>query len=454
MQETYDSLLKAAREALDGQNAQKAFSVFRHVLEYPGAQELDHSSRWKEAWELFADISTPIAGEKFADIVRQAAQDERDVQALYNLGYQLIEQSLHGMAATVLLRAHLLVPGEEPMVTELVIALEGMGAHAEAARLLQAQPQLVQSSFMCRYLLAYNALMSGDLDETRRLAPGLESLLARSGADEEKAQAFAGMKERIHQLLARVDALEGVSPLDRKDLRGWHFVTTGGVLLHLSPYGFDEGMTGRYAFLQDSQSLCLEGIRRVEAVLAQAGRKPPRVFVLPDRYSTILAHATARVLGLPTEPWPEQGSDAPGLIVAYDLSQLESPLLKTFWDHRPGQVLWSHAMQWTEEAPFTADLTTFMYQQNTPPWGAQFRINPETRKVEPAPPPEGTVEALAEGVVSARLEHDELKDVPTLTKLVGAMATVTGEGAGGLFRGQGRRRRSLTDSPVKSNRFS
>lgn len=454
MQETYDSLRKAALQALEEQDPQRAYSVFRAVLEYPGAQELDHPTRWKEAWELFADISASIAGPEFASTVRRAAQNERDVQALYNLGYQLVEHSLHGMAATVLLRAHLLIPGAEPMVTELVVALEGMGAHAEAARLLQAQPQLVQNSFMCRYLLAYNALMSADVDETRRLAPGLESLLARSGADGEQAQAFAGMRERIFQLLARVDALKGVSPLDTKDLRGWHFVTTGGVLLHLSPYGFDEGMRGRYAFLQDSPALCLEGIRRVEAVLAQAGRKPPRVFLLPDHHSTILALATARVLGLPTEPWPEQGSDAPGLIVAYDLSTLESPLLKTFWDHRPGQVLWSHATQWTEEAPFTADLTTFLYQQNTPPWGAQLRINPETQKVEPAPPSKEPAEVLAEGVVSARLEDTALTDLPELTKRVSAMATVAGDAAGGLFREQGRRRRSLTDSPVKSNRFS
>ena len=121
----------------------------------------------------------------------------------------------------------------------------------------------------------------------------------------------------------------------------------------------------------------------MEAVLAQAGRKPPRVFLLPDRHSTILGLATARVLGLPTEPWPEQGSDAPGLIVAYDLSTLESPLLKTFWDHRPGQVLWSHATQWTEEAPFTADSTTFLYQQNTPPGARSCASTQRPRRSSP-----------------------------------------------------------------------
>ncbi|HLM69265.1 MAG TPA: hypothetical protein VK358_17125 [Longimicrobium sp.] len=454
MSENYDTLRQAALKALEEQNPQEAFAVFRRVLEYPGAQELDHPSRWQEAWELFAKIATPIAGEAFAQVVRRAAQDERNVQALYDLGYQLVEQSLHGLAATVLLRAHLLVPGAEPMVSELVVALEGMGAHAEAARLLQAQPHLVQTSFLCRYLLAYNAMMSGDLDEPRRLAGGLEMLLVRSGAEGDEAVALASMKERIHQMLARADALKGVSPLDKKDLRGWHFVTTGGVLLHLSPYGFNEGMTGRYAFLQDSEARCLEGIRRVEAVLAQAGRKPPRVFVLPDRESAILAHATARVLSMPTEPWPEQGSDAPGLIVAYDLSQLDGPLLQTLTPHRPGQVLWSHATPWTEEAPFAADLTTFLYQHNTSPWGERLRVNPETQKTERTAPAEGPVETLAAAVVSARLEDGALEDVPTLKKLVGAMATVAGEAAGGLFLEQGRRRRNLKDSPVKSSRFA
>jgi hypothetical protein len=454
MQETYDTLCKAAREALAQQESQKAFSLLRRVLEYPGAQELEHPARWKEAWELFAEIAQPIAGEKFADIVRKAARDERDAQALYHLGYQLIEQLLPGLAATALLRAHLLLPREEPSLTELVVALESMGAHAEAARLLQAQPHLVQNSFMCRYLLAYNATMAGDLDEPRRLANGLELLLIRSGAQGDQLQSLTGMKERIHHMLARADALRGVSPLDPKDLRGWHFVTTGSVLLHLSPYGFDEGMTGRYAFLQDSEALCLEGIRRVEAVLAQAGRKPPRVFVLPDRESSILAHATARVLGVPTEPWPEAGSEAPGLIVAYDVTTLEPSLLQSLKEHRPGQVLWSHASPWTREVPFAPDLTTFLYQQNTSPWGERLRVNPETQQVERTQPAEGAVEALAEGVVSAKLEAAALEDLPQLTKRVGAMATVTGEAAGGLFREQGRRRRSLKDSPVKSNRFS
>jgi hypothetical protein len=43
-----------------------------------------------------------------------------------------------------------------------------------------------------------------------------------------------------------------VTSLDRQDLRGWHYVLTGGVLGSLSPYGFDVGMTGRWAYVSDS----------------------------------------------------------------------------------------------------------------------------------------------------------------------------------------------------------
>lgn len=453
MTPSYESLRQAALDALSAQDARKAFLTFRPVLHYPGAPELAQPGLWKEAWELFARIAAAFAGEPFAALVRRVAERPDDPQALYDLGYQLIEQSQHGISATVLMRAHRLFPREESVLTELVAALEGVGYHEEAARVLRAAPQLVDNSLLCRFLLAYNSLMSGDREEPRKLFPGLEAMLARLNPKDEQTRSFTFMTGRLRQMLARVDALQPVSPLDSEDLRGWHFVVTGSVLLHLSPHGFSEGMRGRYAFVQDSAALCLQGIRRVEAVLAQTGRKPPRVFVLPERSSAILGHATARVLGLPAEPWPEKGNTAPGLVVAYDLSALDVPLLETLKAHQPGQVLWSHATPWTEEPPFAPDLTTYLYQVNLSPWGERMRFNAESKQSERVPPLGGPVEELAQGVVSAALEQGALEDLPVLNRLVAAMASLTGEAAGGLFREQGLRRRHFTDSPVKSNRF-
>ncbi|MFP2926483.1 hypothetical protein ACLESO_14930 [Pyxidicoccus sp. 3LG] len=454
MSETYDSRRVQTLEALLAQDPRKAFGIFRWVLRYPGAPELRDRARWTEAWEVFARIAAIISGEELAGIVRKAAQDPEDVQALYDLGYQLIEQSLHDVAATVLARAHACRPGQAGILEELVSALEGMGAHPEAARFLRAQPKLVEDRYMLRYLLAFNALMSGDLDTPRELLPRLAVLCTPApDAPADKVQFLEALVGRIREFLARADAVRAVTPLDLRDLRGWQFVVTGGVLLSLSPHGFEDGMNGRYAFLQDSEQGCLEGIRRVEAVLAHTDRKPPRVFILPDRDSAILGHATARLLGVPAVPWPEGGSEAPGLIVAYDVSTLENELLAQLQPHRPGQVLWSHAVPWTEPLPITPDLTTLLHQMNTSPWGARLRVSPDTQQMERAPAEEGPVEALAARLASGTMEEAALADLPVLLKLVQAMASVQGDATGGLFRDSGLRRRQFADSPVKSSRF-
>src|SRR5262249_55251727 len=155
--------------------------------------------------------------------------------------------------------------------------------------------------------------------------------------------------------------------------RGWHFVLTGGLLLHLSPYGFDV-MRGRYAFVQDSEATCLEGIRRLEAVLGALELGPPRVLVLEDRASAILGHAAAEVLRLPVASWP---SDEPGLIVAYDLASLGD--LQSLREYRPGQILWGHASCWTEVQPVAADFVTFLHQQNRPIGGPRLKVDHEKR---------------------------------------------------------------------------
>src|SRR5260370_39122552 len=144
-------------------------------------------------------------------------------------------------------------------------------------------------------------------------------------------------------------------------------------------------MDGGYSWVQDSYGLCVLGILRVQAVLDALQIRIPSIWLLHDRNSQILAHATARVLGLPLKPWPDSGSQASGLIVAYDLSQLDGETLVCFRYHRPGQILWSHATCWPKSQPVSADLTTFLYQTNTEPWGEQLTINPESRQTTRRP---------------------------------------------------------------------
>ena len=53
------------------------------------------------------------------------------------------------------------------------------------------------------------------------------------------------MVDRIAGMVARADrALVAGARLDPTDLRGWHYVISGGMLAHLSPHGFAEACTG------------------------------------------------------------------------------------------------------------------------------------------------------------------------------------------------------------------
>src|SRR5215813_747268 len=418
----------------------------RVVVDYPGG--LDNEGQWKDAFRLLARIATALSGKRLAEISGRAAAGLDDPQTLYELGYALIENKLYGFAATVLSRADAKSPKQERIVTELVYALEHLWNNVEACRRLRASG-LVESSQVCRYLLAFHSVKSGDLAEARRLLP----LLSAETADQ------LAMAKRIEGMLARADTVRGGTSLDARDLRGWHFVLNGAILLHLSPFGFDEGMQGRYAFLQDSPELCLEGIRRLSVALEAMDLHPPCVFVVAERESSILGHAVAKVLNLPTAAWHHDadGKSAPeeaGLIAVYDLSTLERPTLVSLSSHRPGQILFAHASCWTEDPPFAADLTTYLYQTNASPWGKRMRVDPQTRAVMHEEPRREPAEELASEIVSARLQSDALQpdDLDALRRLGHSASLLPEEGPGATQAG-GIRRTQWAGSPVKSSYF-
>ncbi|GHO97882.1 hypothetical protein KSF_079300 [Reticulibacter mediterranei] len=441
----YQEKLDRVRSLLKEDKAQEAFRALLPVFRYPGMMQ--RPEEFAAVLAVFAEISAKIAGDEFTSIVRHTLDHIDDPGALYSLGYELIDQGLPAIAATVLAEAHRLAPNNVEILTELCAALERSTLYADACRYLKAAPEVLQHSFLCSYLLAFNSLMSGDLKTTRRLLPDLQRL-------QEQDEHFAALSARIIRMLRRADALSGHAPLDTRDLRGWHMVITSGLLLHVSPHGFDEGMNGRYAFVQDTLELCLEGIERVKAVLAALEITPPRIFALPERGSSILAQATARILDCPLENWPDGGSEEPGLIVAYDLALLDEDLLPTLLQHHPGQILWNHASCWTEDQPISGDLTTFLYQVNYEPWGERIRVDQEQQQAITEPPDERDEAIIAAEIVSATLEPGTLDDLPALIELARAAAATTGEAAPGLLCSGGRRKKQWSGSPVPSSRFT
>ncbi|GAA4241655.1 hypothetical protein GCM10022254_71350 [Actinomadura meridiana] len=394
-----------------------------------------------EAMDLaeVAGLMEGAAARSGFDDMREAAAAmvrARGPQELYDFGYACIERGVPFLAIPPLRRALELMPDEPVLVMELVSALERENRHAEAVAVLDPRVASLDP-WPARYLLAFNALLAGDVDRSEREAAVLP---APDDAD------WTPARDRLARMLDRARAARTTSPLDATDLRGWHFTLGGGVLGAISPYGFDQGMTGRFAYTSDSYGTCRRSIDRLRLILDAAGRRPTSVGVLPDRSSQILGLATARLFGLPAEPYAPGRPDT--LVVAYDLNESDAEGL---WERAEGQVLFERATCWTDPPAVSADVTGLLHQVVVAPWGQGMRVTPDG-ETETVPADGRPAEELAAEVVGAAPEtYDDADDgapPDSDEALAGFVRTVAGQWL------TGPRDAVSSHGPVPSSRFA
>jgi len=373
-----------------------AFGRLRARLGWPTGKTIAPAElpRWLD---LVGELAARRGASSLADLAYAAVRDPDSPDQLYDLGYALIDAGAPAIAATILWRCLDLVGESEEVVCELVAALESALAYSDAFVILGAHQQLRAQSFMCRYMYAFNAVMTGRLDIVRAELPGIAP----------DSHETADMADTLAAMLARADRVAGVCPLDTRDLRGWHYVLSGGLLAHQSPYGFDEPMHGRYAWFADTLAHVAFGIARLGELVR--GIDVGCVYAPPGRDHEIVATAAAKQLGLPLAPWPAIGVPAPGLVVLYDLAELPAGELAKLQQRRADQVVYAHASPWTTDSPIAADITTLLYQSLVAPWGESMVIDPDSRQVTSAPPDERPVEEIAEELAATPvLEPNEL----------------------------------------------
>lgn len=336
------------------------------------------------------------------DAAAKVVGEPEDGRALYEFGYACIERGVGYLAIPALrevVRTHAQAAAPR---RELVAAYEDQDRHGEAVDLLLPHEDHLDD-WPDRYLLVFNAATSGRLD----LA---EEQFAKLAAPSEEM--WLPAHARLGRVLARAAAVRasGAAPLDRSDLRGWQYVLRGSLLGHLSPYGFDSGMRGRYAYLQDSYAACRTGIERLRLALEASGQRPTTVSLLPNRGSRILGLAAAELLGLPAVPFePEREAT---LVVAYDLNEFLEPdtpdagveALKALKSRAPGQILHEHAGCWTDTPLVTADSVGLLAQSVTPPWGEQLQGRADGSGVDRLPADTRPETELAAGIVEASPE--------------------------------------------------
>ncbi|MEV5981420.1 hypothetical protein [Streptomyces sp. NPDC052114] len=381
------------------------------------------------------------------DDLRQAsaalAAHPEQAQALYDFGYACVERGLSFLAVPALREVLEHDPGALGVVRELVSAYEDEERHHDAVALL-ARHEDEFEDWPDRYLLVFNALMAGDL----ALASRQHALLP----DPDDAR-WRPARDRQCRMLERAEAAAGVGPLDGTDLRGWQFALGGTVLGTLSPYGFDAGMNGRYAWLQDSYDQCLQGLLRLKAVLDAAEVRPRSVSLLPDRDSRILGLAAADVLGLPAEPFAAGREDT--VVIAYDLNGTAGTdegreALGQLVERVPGQVLHEHAGQWTDTPAVTADSVALLHQSVVAPWAARLRADADG-EVREEPADDRPEAQLAAEILAGDPTPDQ-GDGGTPADPVERTAAFAAAVRGTWLRGD--RDRVRSSGPVRSSRFS
>lgn len=395
------------------------------------------------AIDVLAGIGVVAGAQELADAAGQAAESPEDADLLFSLAYELFDFGVPDIAVPVLREALRYQPESPAILAELVACLDECGRNRESLALLRENRHLIVDHFVLNYLLAFESVVGGDLETAREVYPKLAL------PPDERTTV---MSERIGRMLSRALAAEAMTPLDDTDLRGWHFVITGGLLVARSSAGLDEGMNGRWAWAQDSYEIISAGLHRAHAVLEAWNAPVQRVIPLPDRASRALAHAAAEMFDL---EMGELGDPLPGLVVAYDLRDAAAETLDMLSTHAPGRPIYVHAAQWTTPPQVTPDMVTMLYQSLVPPWGETMRMTDYEggeSKVEILPPDDGDAEVLARHVVDADPTRSSLDETDTTADLLAFARAVRDVAAGTLDVGG--RELFWAASPVGSSRFT
>lgn len=313
-------------------------------------------------------------------------------QALYDFGYECVDDGGLAFAAVPALTAALrLLPGHADILFELVVALEREHRYTEAVDVLERNGAPADT-WPAGYLLSANALLAGDVERAVRYRRALPTPDDPDWAD---------LDRWLTGAVQRLAPFPGTGP-GQRDLRGWHFVLNGGVLATLSTYGYDEGMNGRFAFLQLSPASLRHGLDRVRLALAATDRRPAAVALLPDRSSTILGLTAARVLDLPAHPYRPGAADT--AVFAFDLTRVDDDSVAALAERAPGELLVEYATRWTDPPPVAADLTVLLGQSVVPPWAE--RLIADRDGARRAPADDRPVDVIAAELAAAEPEAD------------------------------------------------
>jgi hypothetical protein len=397
---------KDVKTYLDQKDAGSAFDLIKKQL--TPSYKIENNIELKILLELISRSFALFGDESSQAACSKLVNDTTNSNAFYELGIRLTSAQHPGIATAILGYGLSQFPKDERLLHELVASLEIQGLYKIALTYLKASQN---REFTTIYLLAFNTLMMGDIDEARKIAVALEP----------NSTSEYQMNDRLNRIFLRIKAIEGVTSLDASDFRGWHFALTGGLLLHLPDPA--KHKFGHYESLEDSNALLKEGIYRLCSIFELWKVRIPRIHSFDNPESHRLGLAFSETLGVPerTTLLPNE----PGLFVFYDQANIIRDVLTQISKHAKGVYFYCHGSQFNSEYSVAPDFTNLMYSWMVSPWDRHTIFPP--RPDLPTSPPSASDLELAKAITSSDVHQENLNDLNKLLELADAGKAYTAQ---------------------------
>lgn len=261
-----------------------------------------------EALEAAARLMMLLRDTEGAECMQALAKDPNDARRLYEAGYHWINMGRPEVGRSFL-EACLKRVGSNPMVTYELAYCNYLDRKFErAVHLLEkAVPDLGHEHVVNAELLRIECLLYAGRGEEG------EALLEKTD-DEFRAWDRGESADALRLLYARHKKSRAPLPWD---LRAWHFVQHGGVLLAQS----DRSSGGRFDSLA-MNALAVGGILRLLQAVVEGLRLPVDAFLHMGGESLALALALGSLLNHPVRHWEERAGSRE-MLVTPDLAFLE-----------------------------------------------------------------------------------------------------------------------------------
>ncbi len=439
----FDQTIKLVKTHIAAKELQEANNLLRKVVDYP-TDFITYQATFPviiDTFILLIEHFNIPAALKAAKTIQKEGIDGTE---LFNLAYALIDAEWPEFAANIFRMLYNSGLKEEAVVTEYAIALERSGYNEEAMKILQENLPIVEKSLYLSYVLAFNAINAGYPVQTKKAFE-----LMKKNYDS-TAQFHTTFLERVRNFITRHDAISKKIYLVKNDLREWHFIINGSILLYYSPFGWDQ-MHGRFGALQEDVFSMKIGVIRMAEAMKKLNLGVKTILFVDNYQSKILATALSKVTGLPLKEITPKNEDEKGLISLYKWDNLTPELQEKLHKKHDGQYMWVHSDNWIGEHGYEPDFVTHLSQYCSDPWEPQLRFHIEHGKSD-EPLISKDVEEAVKQILDYKVEKKDFDSHDEFNKFLDAL-TKTMKPSPFIYEEDSMRNRSYSVNIVKSNSF-